>query len=34
MDVGVSAEVDVEGEGLVVWGYIPGHRSCLSIRSA
>ena len=34
MDVGLGAEVDVEGEGFVVWGYIPSHQSCLSIRSA
>ena len=34
MDVGLSAEVDVEGEGFVGRGYIPGHRSCLSIKSA
>ena len=34
MDVGLGAEVDVEGERFVGWGYIPGRWSCLLIRSA
>ena len=34
MDVGLGAALDVEGERFVGWGYIAGHRSCLSIRSA
>ena len=32
MDLGLGAEV--EGELFVGWGYISGHRSCLSIKSA
>ena len=31
-DLGLGAEV--EGELFVGWGYIPGHQSCLSIKSA
>ena len=34
MDVGLGVKVDVEGKGFVCRGYIPGRRSCLSIRSA
>ena len=34
MDVGLDAEVDVEGERFVGRGYISGRQSCLSIRSA
>ena len=34
MDVGLGVKVDVEGKGFVCMGYIPGHRSCLSIKSA
>ena len=34
MGAGLGAEVDVEGERFVGWGYIPSRRSCLSIRSA
>ena len=34
VDVGLGADVDVEGDGFVGRGYIPCHRSCLSIRSA
>ena len=33
MDVGLGG-LDGAGEKFVGWGYIPGHLSCLSIRSA
>ena len=33
MDVVLGADVDVEGERFVGWGYIPSHQSCLLIRS-
>ena len=34
VDVGLGVKVDVEGKGFVCMGYIPGHCSCLSIKSA
>ena len=34
VDVGLGMNPEVEGTGVLHRGYIPGHRNCLSMRSA
>ena len=34
VDVGLGTNPEVEGMGVLRRGYIPGHRNCLSMRSA
>ena len=34
VDVGLGMNPEVEGTGVLGKGYIPGHRNCLSMRSA
>ena len=34
VDVGLGMNPEVEGMGVLSKGYIPGHRNCLSMRSA